>query len=178
MALKEKYNKEVVPKLIKELGLTNRMQAPRLVKIVLNVGISSKFKDTNMLESATNTLRKITGQKPVERKAKKSISAFKIREGQIVGLAVTLRKGKMYDFADRFINIALPRVRDFRGLNPKSFDGKGNYSIGFREQIAFPEITPADAERLHGLETVFVTTAKTDKEALALLTLMGFPFQK
>lgn len=178
MALKEKYNKEVVPQLIKELGLKNRMQAPRLVKIVLNVGISSKFKDTNILEAAANTLRKITGQKPVEKKAKKSISAFKIRGGQIVGLAVTLRQGKMYDFADKFINITLPRMRDFRGLNPKSFDGNGNYSIGFREQIAFPEITPADAERLHGLEVVFVTTAKTNEEAKKLLELIGFPFKK
>lgn len=178
MALKEKYNSKVVAELMKKNGYKNRMQVPRLVKVVLNVGISSKFKDTNVLEMATNTLKKITGQKPVERKAKKSISAFKIRGGQIVGLSVTLRKNKMNDFVDKFINITLPRVRDFRGINPKSFDGQGNYSIGFKEQIAFPEITPTDAEKLHGLEIVFVTTAKTDKEAKDLLEFLGFPFKK
>ncbi len=178
MTLKEKYNKEIAPKLVKELGLKNVMQAPKLVKVVLNVGVSSKHKDTNVLESATNTLKKITGQKPLEKKAKKSISAFKIRGGQIVGLSVTLRKGKMYDFVERFVTITLPRVRDFRGLNPKSFDGEGNYSIGFKEQIAFPEVTAIDAEKLHGLEMVIVTTAKTDKEAKELLTLIGFPFRK
>ncbi len=165
MTLKEKYNSKVVPEMVKAFGYKNKMQAPKLVKVVLNVGISSKFKDTNILESATNTLKKITGQKPMERKAKKSISAFKIRGGQIVGLSVTIRKGKMYDFVERFVSITLPRVRDFRGLNPKSFDSKGNYSIGFKEQIAFPEVTAIDAEKLHGLEMVFVTTAKTDKEA-------------
>jgi large subunit ribosomal protein L5 len=154
------------------------MQAPKLVKVVLNVGISSKHKDTNVLESAVNTLRKITGQKPLEKKAKKSISAFKIRGGQVVGLSVTLRKSKMYDFVERFVTITLPRVRDFRGLNPKSFDGKGNYSIGFKEQIAFPEVTAIDAEKLHGLEMVIVTTAKTNEEAKELLMLMGFPFRK
>ncbi len=178
MSLKEKYNKEIVPKLVKELGLKNVMQAPKLVKAVLNVGVSSKHKDTNVLETATSTLKKITGQKPLEKKAKKSIAAFKIRGGQIVGLSVTLRKGKMYDFVERFVTITLPRVRDFRGLNPKSFDGKGNYSIGFKEQIAFPEVTAIDSEKLHGLEMVIVTTAKTDKEAKELLTLMGFPFRK
>ena len=178
MKLKELYNSKAIAGLMKRNGYKNRMQSPRLVKVVLNVGISSKFKDTNVLEMATNTLKKITGQKPVERKAKKSISAFKIRGGQIVGLSVTLRKNKMYDFTDKFINVTLPRVRDFRGLNPKSFDGRGNYSVGFKEQIAFPEITPTDAEKLHGLEIVFVTTAKTDKEAKDLLELLGFPFKK
>jgi len=178
MSLKEKYNSKVVPEMMKKFGYKNRMQTPKLVKVVLNVGISSKFKDTNVLEVATNTLRKITGQKPVEKKAKKSISAFKIRGGQIVGLCVTLRRGKMYDFTERFVNITLPRVRDFRGLNPKSFDGKGNYSIGFKEQISFPEITATDAEKLHGMEAVFVTTAKTDEEAKALLEFLGFPFRK
>ncbi|MFH1193932.1 MAG: 50S ribosomal protein L5 [bacterium] len=178
MRLKEKYNKTIAPELMKRNGYKNIMQAPRLMKVVLNVGINSKLKDANVTEMAQNTLKKITGQKPVERKAKKSISSFKIRQGQIVGISVVLRKQKMYDFVDKFVNITLPRVRDFRGLPPKSFDGQGNYSLGFKEQIAFPEITPADAERLHGLEIVFVTTAKTDKEAKDLLELIGFPFQK
>jgi len=178
MKLKEKYNSAVKPELVKKNGYKNIMQVPRLEKVVLNVGINSKMKDANILEISQNTLRKITGQKPVEKKAKKSISSFKIRQGQIVGLSVVLRKQKMYDFVDKFINITLPRVRDFRGLNPKSFDGKGNYSVGFREQIAFPEITPVDAEKLHGLEIVFVTNAKTDAEAKNLLEYLGFPFKK
>jgi len=178
MRLKEKYNKQIVAELMKKNGYKNIMQAPRLEKVVLNVGINSKMKDTNVLEVAQNTLRKITGQKPVEKKAKKSISSFKIRQGQIVGLSVVLRKQKMYDFVDKFVNITLPRVRDFRGLNPKSFDGQGNYSVGFREQIAFPEVTPQEAERLHGLEIVFATTAKTNKEAKDLLEYIGFPFMK
>lgn len=163
---------------MKKFGYKNVMQVPRLAKVVLNVGINSKMKDANLLEMAKNTLAKITGQKPVEKKAKKSIAAFKIRQGQVVGLSVILRKQKMYDFVDKFINITLPRVRDFRGNDSKSFDGKGSYAIGFREQIAFPEITPQDAEKLHGLEMAFVTTTKKDEEARELLILMGFPFMK
>lgn len=164
--------------MIKRFGYKNRMEVPRLLKVVLNAGISSKFKDANVLEAATNTLKKITGQKPAEKKAKKSISAFKIREGQVVGVSVILRKGKMYDFVDKFINITLPRARDFRGLPLKSFDGHGNYSAGLKDQIAFPEMTPQDTEKLHGLEIVFVTSAKTDEEARGLLEFLGFPFQK
>ena len=178
MRLKEKYNKIAVPELMKEYGYRNVMQAPHLEKVVLNVGINSKLKDSEIKEVIENTLTKISGQKPVPRKAKKSISSFKIRAGNIVGMSVTLRKKRMYDFVDKFVNITLPRVRDFRGLSVKSFDGNGNYSIGFREQVAFPEIKPQDADKLHGLEIVFVTTAKTDEEAKGLLTLLGFPFKK
>ena len=178
MRLKELYNSKVVPELMKKYGYKNIMQVPRLEKVVLNVGISSKQKETNLKEVVENTLVKISGQKPVPRKAKKSISSFKIREGNIVGMSVTLRGARMYDFVDKFINVTLPRVRDFRGLSTKSFDGSGNYSIGFREQVAFPEINPADADKLHGLEIVFVMTTKIDSEAKDLLGLLGFPFKK
>lgn len=176
--LKELYNKKIVRELMKELGYKNKMQAPKLIKVAINVGINSKSKDASTTEVIENTLRKISGQKPVQRAAKKSISAFKIREGMIVGMSVTLRGKRMYDFVERFVNITLPRVRDFRGVSPKSFDGHGNYSIGFKEQIPFAELKPQDIDKLHGLEIVFATTAKTDKEAKKLLELMGFPFRK
>ncbi|MFC1612386.1 50S ribosomal protein L5 [Patescibacteria group bacterium] len=178
MRLKELYNSKVIPELVKKYGYKNIMQAPKLDKVVVNVGISSKHKDSDLKEVVENTLRKISGQKPVERKAKKSISSFKIREGNIVGMSVTLRKNKMYDFVDKLVNITFPRIRDFRGISTKSFDGNGNYSIGLREQIAFPEVKPADADKLHGLEVVIVTTAKTDEEAKDLLSFLGFPFKK
>ena len=178
MRLKELYNLKVVPGLVKKYEYKNIMQAPRLEKVVLGVGINSKHKDADIQSVVENTLTKISGQKPVPRKAKKSISSFKIREGNIVGMSVTLRKDRMYDFVDKFVNITLPRVRDFRGISLKSFDGNGNYTIGFREQVAFPELTPADTDKLHGLEVVFVTTAKTDEEAQYLLELLGFPFKK
>jgi large subunit ribosomal protein L5 len=179
MRLKEKYNKEVLPVLVKNLGLKNKMQAPRLEKAVINVGLNAnKIKESDYSEAVKNTLRKISGQNPVERKAKKSISAFKIRKGQVVGMSVTLRGARMYDFIDKIINVTLARVRDFRGISPKSFDGRGNYSVGFREQIAFPEVRPEDADKLHGLEIVISTTAKDNKEGKELLTLLGFPFAK
>lgn len=178
MSLKEKYNKKVTAELMKNAGYKNVMQVPHLVKVVLNVGISSKQKDANLNETVQSTMKKITGQTPSERQAKKSISSFKIRKGQIVGYSATLRGSKMYDFVDKFINITLPRVRDFRGIGTKSFDGNGNYSIGFKEQVAFPEIKPQDAEKLHGLEIVFVTTAKSDEEARKFLQTIGFPFVK
>jgi len=178
MSLKEKYNKEIVPALMKMFGYKNKMQAPKLTKVAINVGINSKSKDAGTAEVIENTLRKISGQKPVERAAKKSISSFKIRQGMVVGMSVTLRGKRMYDFVSRFINATLPRVKDFRGISSKSFDGHGNYSIGLREQIAFSELKPQDIDKLHGLEIVFATTAKTDKEAKSLLELMGFPFQK
>ena len=178
MRLKELYNSKAVPELMKEFEYKNVMQTPRLEKVVLAVGISSKHKDTNLQSAVENTLLKISGQKPVPRKAKKSISSFKIREGNIVGMSVTLRKDRMYDFVDKLVNVTLPRVRDFRGISLKSFDGNGNYTIGFRDQVAFSELTPADTDKLHGLEVVVVTTAKTDKEAKRLLELLGFPFKK
>lgn len=179
MTLKEKYNQEIVPKLMKELGLKNKMQAPRIAKVAINIGLNSnRLKESDYMEAAKNTLQKITGQKPVERKAKKSISSFKIRKGQVVGVSVTLHGARMFDFISKLINIVLPRVRDFRGLPPASFDGHGNYTIGFREQIAFPEIRPEDSDKLHGLEVAIATTAENDKEGRALLTLMGLPFKK
>lgn len=179
MNFKKKYNQEIIPKLMKELGLKNKMQAPRIAKVAINIGLNSnRLKESDYLEAAKNTLQKITGQKPVERKAKKSISSFKIRKGQVVGVSVTLHGERMFDFVSKLINIVLPRARDFRGLSPASFDGHGNYTIGFREQIAFPEIRPEDSDKLHGLEVAIATTAENDKEGRALLTLMGFPFRK
>lgn len=178
MKLKEKYNKIAVPALKEKFGYKNIMQVPKLVKVVLNVGLSSKHKDNEFQNVVVNTLSKISGQKPSLRKAKKSISSFKIREGQINGAMVTLRGEQMYDFVDRLINITLPRVRDFRGISVKSFDGKGNYTLGFKEQIAFPELEADDLDRLHGLEIVIVTTANTDEEAKELLTILGFPLKK
>ena len=178
MQLKEKYNSKVIPELMKKHGYKNPMQVPHLEKVILNVGINAKLKDTNIQEAVLTTLSKISGQKPVLRKAKKSISSFKIREGNIVGMSVTLRKEKMYDFVDKFVNVTLPRVRDFRGIPRKSFDGNGNYSIGLKDQVAFPELSPSDTDRLHGLEIVFVTSAKTDDEARDLLEYLGFPFKK
>lgn len=178
MRLMELYNSKIVPELVKMFGYKNKMQAPRLEKVVLNVGINSKLKDTDISSAMENTLRKISGQKPIQRLAKKSISSFKIRKGMAVGVSVTLRGRRMYDFVERFVRATLPRVRDFRGIPSKSFDGHGNYSFGLREQTPFPELKPQDLDKLHGLEIVFVTTAKTDKEARGLLELMGFPFMK
>lgn len=178
MKLKELYNSKVVPEMMKQFGYKNVMETPSLEKIVLNVGISAKQKDADFKDVVENTLTKISGQKPVLRKAKKSISSFKIREGNIVGMSVTLRKDKMYDFVAKLVNITFPRTRDFRGISPKSFDGNGNYSIGLKDQAAFPELKPSDIDKLHGLEVIVVTTAKTDKEAKSLLELMGFPFKK
>lgn len=179
MRLKEKYNKEIAPALKENLKLKNKMQSPRLEKVTINVGINAnRQKDGDYLEAVKNTLRRVSGQEPVLRKAKQSISAFKIRKGQTVGMSVTLRGKRMYDFIDKLVNITFPRVRDFRGLSPKSFDGHGNYSVGFREQIAFPEVRPEDSDKLHGLEVVISTTAKTNDEGKELLKLIGFPFKK
>jgi len=176
--LKEKYIKEVIPKLKSEFGYKNNLAVPRLNKVVLNVGISSQKKEDNYTNLIEKTLKRISGQKPVFTKAKKAISAFKTRKGQVVGAMVTLRKDRMYDFVDKLVNIVLPRVRDFRGLNAKSIDKKGNLTIGFKEHIVFGEINPDELEMVHGLEIIINTSAKNKQEGLSLLKLLGFPFQK
>ena len=176
--LKEKYENEVVKQLIEQFGYENVMQVPKLEKIVINVGLGEAKDNQNLLNSVKNELALITGQVPVEAKAKKSVANFKLREGQAIGAKVTLRRDKMYDFLDKLISISLPRVRDFRGINPNSFDGRGNYSLGIKEQLIFPEIKYGDVDFLHGMDITIVTTAQTDEEAKAFLQLMGMPFTK
>lgn len=172
------YRKKVVPALREQFGYANVNAVPRLVKAVLNVGVSASQKDSKFLESATATLTRITGQKPAPTVAKKSISNFKVRQGMTVGLKVTLRGNRMYDFVDKLISVTLPRVRDFRGLSPNALDSRGNLAIGFRESIAFPEVRSDEVERLHGLEVSVVTSAKTRDEGLAFLKALGFPFRE
>lgn len=172
------YKNTAVPALKQAFGYKNVMEVPRIEKVVLNVGFGRHAKENTYVENIENTLRAITGQKPVLNKAKKSISNFKIREGTEIGASVTLRGKKMYEFLYKTINLALPRVRDFRGINTKSFDGNGNYTFGLKENIAFPEITADSVDKIHGLEIVICTTAKTDKEARVLLGQLGFPFNK
>jgi len=176
--LQELYNKEVVPALVKKFKYTSIMQAPKLEKIVINMGVNDVRENSKALENAMRDLSIITGQKPVATKAKKSIAGFKIREGQEIGCKVTLRADKMYDFATKLFNVALPRVRDFKGLSPNSFDGRGNYSMGVKEQLIFPEIEYDKIDKLRGMDIIFVTTAKTDEEAKELLALLGMPFAK
>ena len=176
--LKEKYQNEVVGKLIEQFGYENVNEVPKLTKIVINVGLGEAKDNQNLLNAAKDELALITGQRPIEIKAKKSVANFKLREGQAIGTKVTLRREKMYDFLDKLINISLPRVRDFRGINPNSFDGRGNYSLGIKEQLIFPEIKYDDVDFLHGMDITVVTTAKTDEEAKAFLELMGMPFKK
>jgi large subunit ribosomal protein L5 len=176
--LQEKYVKEVVPALVKKFEYKSVMQAPKLEKIVINMGVSDVRENSKALENAMRDLSIITGQKPVPTKAKKSIAGFKIREGQEIGCKVTLRADKMYDFAFKLFNVALPRVRDFKGLSPNSFDGRGNYSMGVKEQLIFPEIEYDKIDKLRGMDIIFVTTAKTDEEAKELLALLGMPFAK
>lgn len=176
--LQERYQKEIVPELVKKFGYTTVMQAPKLEKIVINMGVNDVKENSKALENAMRDLGIITGQKPVATKAKKSIAGFKIREGQEIGCKVTLRADKMYDFAYKLFNVALPRVRDFKGLSPNSFDGRGNYSMGVREQLIFPEIEYDKIDKIRGMDIIFVTTAKTDEEAKELLTLLGMPFSK
>ena len=177
-ALKEQYIKEVVPALTKKFEYKSTMQVPKLDKIVINIGLGDTRDNPKSLENAMNDLVQITGQKPVVTKAKKSIAAFKIREGQDLGCKVTLRKDKMYDFAYKLFNVALPRVRDFRGMSPDSFDGRGNYSMGVKEQLIFPEIEYDKVDKLRGMDIIFVTTAKSDEEAKELLKLLGMPFHE
>lgn len=176
--LKELYINEAVPALMKKFGYKSIMQVPKLDKIVINIGLGEVKENPKALENAVNDLTLITGQKPVVTKAKKSIAAFKLREGANIGCKVTLRNEKMYEFAYKFINVALPRVRDFRGINPNSFDGRGNYSIGVKEQLIFPEIDYDKIDKVRGMDIIFVTTAKSDEEAKELLTLLGMPFKK
>ena len=176
-SLQEKYNKEVVPALVKRFNYTSVMQAPKLEKIVINMGVNDVRENSKALENAMRDLSIITGQKPIATKAKKSIAGFKIREGQEIGCKVTLRADKMYDFAFKLFNVALPRVRDFRGLSKNSFDGRGNYSLGIKEQLIFPEIEYDKIDKLRGMDIIIVTTADTDEEAKELLTLLGMPFK-
>src|SRR3989338_2581487 len=178
MSLKEMYQKEIIPKLQKEFGYKNVHAVPTIKTVTLNVGLGAGLKDARFLETAEKTLIRITGQKPVKTKARISISTFKIREGMIVGMKVTLRGKRMWTFLEKLLMISLPRVRDFRGLPEKAFDGRGNYSIGFKEHIAFPEIRSDEIELLHGLQVTLATSAKTDNEAKALLTHLGLPLVK
>ena len=175
--LRTKFEKEVAPALLKELELKNVMAVPRLHKIVVNMGVGEATQNAKVLDPAVAELGQITGQKPVVTKAKKSIAAFKVREGQPIGAMVTLRGDRMYEFLDRLINVVLPRVRDFRGVSTKSFDGRGNYTLGLRDQLIFPEIDYAKVDKLKGMNVTIVTTAKNDNEARALLRSFGMPFR-
>jgi len=176
--LLDKYRQEVIPALKEKFNYKNPMQIPKLEKIVINMGVGDVKDNPKALEAAVNELALISGQKPVVTKAKKSISNFKIRQGMNIGCKVTLRGNRMYEFADKLFNIALPRVRDFRGINPNSFDGRGNFSMGVREQLIFPEIDIDKVEKVRGMDITFVTTAKTDEEAKELLALLGMPFSR
>ena len=177
-ALKEKYLEDIVPKLTEQFNFTNVHQVPKVVKIVINRGLGEASQNAKALESSLNELTVITGQKPVVTRAKKAIASFKIREGMPVGVMVTLRGEKMYAFLERLINLALPRIRDFRGISPKSFDGRGNYSLGVREQLMFPEIEYDSIDRIRGMDISIVTSATNDEEGRALLKEMGMPFRE
>jgi large subunit ribosomal protein L5 len=176
--LRQRYHDVVVPALMKEFQYKNPMQAPKLVKVVLNVGLGEAITNAKALDHAAEELGKITGQRPVITRAKKSIATFKLREGMSIGCMVTLRRERMYEFLDRFINAALPRIRDFKGVSSKSFDGRGNYTVGIKEQVIFPEIEFDKVDSVHGLDIVIVTTAKTDEEGRALLGHLGMPYRK
>ena len=176
--LKEQYEKEIKDAMIKKFGYKNTMEVPKLDKIVVNMGVGEAKENAKLLEAAVKDMEAITGQKAVTTKAKNAIANFKIRENMPIGCKVTLRGEKMYEFADRLINLALPRVRDFRGVNPNAFDGRGNYALGIKEQIIFPEIEYDKVDKVRGMDIIFVTTAKTDEEARELLTLFNMPFAK
>jgi large subunit ribosomal protein L5 len=175
--LAELYNKEMVPALMKDQNYKNIMEVPRLVKIVLNMGLGEAIQNVKILDSAAEELATIAGQRPVITKAKKSIAGFKLRQGMPIGCCVTLRREKMYEFLDRLVSVSLPRVRDFKGISGKAFDGKGNYSMGVKEQLIFPEVDYDKVDKIKGLNITIVTTAKTDAEGKALLKLMGLPFR-
>lgn len=175
--LKERYEKELVPALVQMLGLKNVMEAPRLEKIILNIGLGEALENAKAIDAAVEDLSLISGQRPVVTKARKSIANFKLREGRTIGTKVTLRGERMWSFLDRLMNIALPRVRDFRGVSPDSFDGRGNFSLGFREQLMFPEITYDNIDKIRGFEVTIVTTADNDEAGRALLGLLGMPFR-
>ena len=176
--LKERYEREIRPQLIERFGYKSPMQAPRLVKITLNMGVGDAKQDSNVLDAAAEQLATIAGQKPNVRRARKSIAQFKVREGMPVGVAVTLRGERSLEFLDRLMSIAIPRIRDFRGLSPRAFDGRGNYSMGVREQIIFPEVDYDDVDQIRGLDITITTTAATDEEAFALLEALGMPFAR
>ena len=175
--LREQYINEVIPAMMKKFNYTSVMQVPKLEKVVINMGLGETKDNPKALDNAMNDLSIITGQRPIVTKAKKSIAAFKLREGAKIGCKVTLRSGKMYDFVYKLFNVALPRVRDFRGVSKNSFDGRGNYSMGIKEQLIFPEIEYDKVDKLRGMDIIFVTTAKSDEEAKELLTLLGMPFK-
>jgi large subunit ribosomal protein L5 len=176
--LKDRYNDEIRPGLIRKFGYTSPMQAPKLVKVTLNMGVGEAKQDSKMLEAAQAQLADIAGQKPNIRRARKSVAAFKLREGMPVGLTVTLRDERAYEFIDRLVSVAIPRLRDFRGLNPRAFDGRGNYNMGIREQIIFPEIDYDSVDQVRGLDVAITTTAQTDAEAFTLLEALGLPFAR
>ncbi len=178
MRLEERYTKEIKDALMKKFEYKSVMQIPKLDKVVINIGLGEAKENSKAIDYAMNDLALITGQKPVVTKAKKSVAQFKVREGMNIGCKVTLRGAKMYEFVDRLFNAALPRVRDFRGINPNSFDGRGNYSLGIKEQLIFPEIDYDKIDKLRGMDIIFVTTAQSDEEARELLTLMGAPFTR
>ncbi len=177
VTLKEKYRSELVPKLKEELGLANVMEVPRITKITLNMGVGEALGDKKVLENAVADMAKISGQKPVVTKARRSIAGFKVREGWPIGCKVTLRADQMYEFLDRLVSIAIPRIRDFRGISPKSFDGRGNFAMGITEQIIFPEIDYDQVDALRGMDITITTTAKTDDEGRALLRAFNFPLK-
>ena len=176
--LKERYQKEIAPALAKEFNITNPMATPRLEKIVINMGLGEAISNSKIIDTAADELSSIAGQKPVTTKAKKSIASFKLREGMPIGSMVTLRGDRMYEFLDRFVSVALPRVRDFRGVSPKAFDGRGNYTLGIRDQLIFPEIDFNKVDKTRGMNISIVTTARNDEQALALLKALGMPFRQ
>ncbi len=176
--LKTRYKDEIRPALVERFGYSTPMQAPRILKVTVNMGVGDAKQDSKVLDAATEQLATITGQRPNIRRARKSIAQFKLREGMPVGLSVTLRGDRLYEFLDRLFSVAIPRIRDFRGLNPRSFDGRGNYSLGLREQTIFPEIDYDDVDQTRGMDVTITTTARTDEESLALLEALGMPFSK
>jgi large subunit ribosomal protein L5 len=176
--LKTRYNEEILPALVERFGYSTPMRAPRIVKVTVNMGVGDAKQDSKMLEAASEQLGTITGQRPNVRRARKSIAQFKVREGMPVGIAVTLRGARSYEFLDRLMSVAIPRIRDFRGLNPRSFDGRGNYSMGVREQIIFPEVDYDEVDQVRGLDITITTTAHSDDEAFALLEALGMPFAR
>jgi large subunit ribosomal protein L5 len=176
--LAETYKTEVVPSLIKQFGYTSPMAVPRVTKVVVNMGVGDAIQDGKVMDAAVDELTGITGQKPAVTRARKSISNFKLRQGMAIGCCVTLRGKRMYEFLDRLMNLALPRVRDFRGVSPRAFDGRGNYTLGVRDQLIFPEVNYAKVQKVKGMNVCIVTTARTDEESRALLTALGMPFRK
>lgn len=178
MRLEERYAKEIKDAMMSKYNYKSAMQIPKLEKVVINMGVGDARENSKAVENAANDLGLITGQKPIVTKARKSVATFKVREGMSIGCKVTLRGAKMYEFVDRLFNAALPRVRDFRGINPNSFDGRGNYALGIKEQLIFPEIDYDKIDKIRGMDIIFVTTAQTDEEARELLSLMGAPFTK